>query len=103
MNKVMCPSCAALNWEKRHQSPKLDSSFIALVTGGRVKIGFHTALKLLYSGATVVVTSRFRNDALERFAAQPDFEVEVLSVSESMHCAVGVDFITLRGRRLQYP
>ncbi|CAD7948418.1 unnamed protein product [Amoebophrya sp. A25] len=63
----LCPPCAALNFSKRFQQPKLDSSYIFLVTGGRVKIGFHTAVKLLNAGATVLVTSRFRNDTLERF------------------------------------
>ena len=41
--------------------------YVALVTGGRVKIGFHTALKLLRAGARVIVTTRFRQDAFERF------------------------------------
>eukprot|EP00392_Amoebophrya_sp_AT5.2_P008473 g8500.t1 len=63
----LCPECASLNYEKRFQQPKLNSSYIYLVTGGRVKIGFHTAVKLLNAGATVLVTSRFRNDCLERF------------------------------------
>lgn len=70
---ALCPTCAALNWQKRHQSARLSPDFVALVTGGRVKIGFHVCLKLLHAGATVIVTSRFRNDALERFARQPDF------------------------------
>ncbi|CAD7950660.1 unnamed protein product [Amoebophrya sp. A120] len=63
----LCPPCAALNYSKRFQQPLLNDSYIFLVTGGRVKIGFHTALKLLNAGATVLVTSRFRNDCLERF------------------------------------
>lgn len=38
-----------------------------------MKIGFHTALKLLHAGATVIVTSRFRVDTLERFKGMSDF------------------------------
>lgn len=72
--ETMCPTCAALNWEKRHQFAKLDKNVICLVTGGRVKIGFQTALKLLNCGATVIVTTRFRNDCLERFMGLPNFE-----------------------------
>lgn len=50
------------------------SSYIALVTGGRTKIGYHTALRLLRDGARVVVTSRFPYDALQRLIQEPDFE-----------------------------
>lgn len=68
-----CPQCAAVNWEKRHQTAEMHGR-IALVTGGRVKIGYHVALKLLRCGATTIVTSRFPADAARRFAAEPDFE-----------------------------
>src|SRR5205814_1045093 len=44
----------------------------AVVTGGRIKIGFHTALKLLRDGADVLVTTRFPRDAARRYAAVPD-------------------------------
>ena len=53
----LCPDCSTLNWEKRHQAAELTGR-VALVTGGRVKIGYHVALKLLRSGATTIVTSR---------------------------------------------
>ena len=69
----LCPSCAAFNWEKREQSADLRGR-VAMVTGGRVKIGYHTALKLLRAGARVVVTTRFPRDGVHRFAAEPDFE-----------------------------
>lgn len=68
-----CPPCAAFNWEKRGQSADL-SGRIALVTGGRIKIGFECALKLLRCGARVVVTTRFARDSAKRYAAQPDFD-----------------------------
>jgi NAD(P)-dependent dehydrogenase (short-subunit alcohol dehydrogenase family) len=68
----LCPSCAALNWQKRHQSVPCDGR-VAVVTGARIKIGYHITLKLLRAGATVVATSRFPRDAAARFAAEPDF------------------------------
>ncbi|MEM8679023.1 MAG: SDR family NAD(P)-dependent oxidoreductase, partial [Planctomycetota bacterium] len=67
----LCPECAALNWRKRHQTADL-AGRVALVTGGRVKIGFHTALKMLRAGAFVVVTTRFPHDATKRFLAEQD-------------------------------
>jgi NAD(P)-dependent dehydrogenase (short-subunit alcohol dehydrogenase family) len=68
---ALCPDCAALNFRKRHSTARLDG-WVALVTGGRVKIGFHTALILLRAGARVLVTTRFPRDAARRFAALPD-------------------------------
>jgi NAD(P)-dependent dehydrogenase (short-subunit alcohol dehydrogenase family) len=68
----MCPSCAALNYEKRFQTADLRGR-VAVVTGARVKIGYQSALKLLRAGATVVATTRFPHDAARRYAAEPDF------------------------------
>ncbi len=69
----LCPSCAALNWEKRHQTGNL-SGRIALVTGARIKIGYQIALMLLRAGARVIGTTRFAVDAAERYAREADFE-----------------------------
>lgn len=69
----MCPDCAEFNWRKRNQTADLTGR-VALLTGGRVKIGFHAALKLLQAGAHVVVTTRFPRDATKRFLAEPDSE-----------------------------
>jgi len=69
----LCPTCAALNFFKRTELADL-SGRIALLTGGRVKIGYQTGLKLLRSGARLVVTTRFPRDAAARYAAEPDFE-----------------------------
>ena len=68
----LCGECAALNWEKRNQTCDL-TGYTAIVTGSRVKIGFHITLKLLQWGCTVIATTRFPTDALERFTRQPDF------------------------------
>lgn len=67
----MCPDCAALNWTKRNQSADLSSRY-ALVTGGRVKIGYQAALKLLRAGAHVIVSTRFPRDATTRFLTEID-------------------------------
>lgn len=69
----LCPTCAALNWEKRHQRADMTNR-VAIVTGSRVKIGFQTCLKLLRAGATVVATTRFPNAAVEVYRKEADFE-----------------------------
>jgi NAD(P)-dependent dehydrogenase (short-subunit alcohol dehydrogenase family) len=67
----MCPPCAALNFAKRQQTADLRGR-VALVTGGRVKIGYQAAIKLLRAGAEVIVATRFPRDAARRFAREPD-------------------------------
>ena len=67
----LCPDCATLNWQKRQQSHDLTGRY-ALLTGGRVKIGYQVAIKLLRAGANLVVTTRFPRDAANRFAIEPD-------------------------------
>jgi NAD(P)-dependent dehydrogenase (short-subunit alcohol dehydrogenase family) len=69
----LCPACAEFNWKKRHQVSDLSGRY-ALVTGGRVRLGFQTALQLLRSGAIVAVTTRFPHDALRRYGLERDFE-----------------------------
>lgn len=66
-----CPDCASTNYQQRSVSTDLTGR-VAVVTGGRIKIGFEIALKLLRAGATVHVTTRFPHDAAVRFAQQYD-------------------------------
>ncbi|HET9193022.1 MAG TPA: SDR family oxidoreductase [Vicinamibacterales bacterium] len=68
----LCPDCAAFNFRKRTERANL-SGRVALVTGGRVKIGYQAALKLLRSGAQVIVTTRFPRDSAQRYARESDF------------------------------
>jgi NAD(P)-dependent dehydrogenase (short-subunit alcohol dehydrogenase family) len=68
---ALCPDCAELNWTKRSQTADLSGRY-ALLTGGRVKIGYQAALKLLRAGAYVVVTTRFPRDASKRFLEEED-------------------------------
>jgi len=69
----MCPTCAEFNFAKRSELADLRGR-VALLTGGRVKIGYQTGLKLLRSGAQLIVTTRFPRDAASRYAQEPDFE-----------------------------
>lgn len=68
----MCPPCAELNFTKRTERADLRER-VALVTGGRVKIGYQAALKLLRCGAYVIVTTRFPRDAASRYSREADF------------------------------
>jgi hypothetical protein len=68
----LCPDCAQFNRQRRAQELDL-SGRIALVTGGRIKIGHATALRLLRSQAQVWVTTRFPAQAAQTFAQEPDF------------------------------
>ena len=69
----MCAECAAFNFAKRTELVDL-SGRTALLTGGRVKIGYQAGLKLLRCGARLIVTTRFPRDSATRYAAEPDFE-----------------------------
>ncbi len=68
----MCIACGDFNYQKRFQTASLDGR-TALVTGGRVKIGYQTSLKLLRAGARVIVSTRFPQDAALRFSREEDF------------------------------
>ncbi|HEY9724049.1 MAG TPA: SDR family oxidoreductase [Oscillatoriaceae cyanobacterium] len=68
---LLCPACAAFNYRMRHLSADLRGR-TALVTGGRVKIGHQTVLRLLRDGAKVIVTTRFPHAAARRLHAEPD-------------------------------
>lgn len=69
----LCPSCGDFNFQKRTELADLTDR-VALLTGGRVKIGYQAGLKLLRCGAGLIVTTRFPRDAAQRYAAEPDFE-----------------------------
>jgi NAD(P)-dependent dehydrogenase (short-subunit alcohol dehydrogenase family) len=67
----MCGPCAELNWQKRNATADLRGR-VVLVTGARVKIGYQAAIKLLRSGAEVIVATRFPRDAARRFSREED-------------------------------
>jgi NAD(P)-dependent dehydrogenase (short-subunit alcohol dehydrogenase family) len=85
----MCPDCADTNRLRREARCDLRGRR-AVVTGGRIKIGFHTALKLLRDGAEVLVTTRFPRDAARRYAAVSD----AADWSQRLHIH-GVDLLHL--------
>ncbi|MBA2609941.1 MAG: SDR family NAD(P)-dependent oxidoreductase, partial [Actinobacteria bacterium] len=69
----LCPPCAAFNFAKRTETADL-SGRVALLTGGRVKIGYQAGIKLLRAGASLIVSTRFPRDAAARYAQEADFD-----------------------------
>jgi NAD(P)-dependent dehydrogenase (short-subunit alcohol dehydrogenase family) len=68
----LCPACAEFNFCKRTELADL-SGRVALLTGGRVKIGYQAGIKLLRAGARLIVTTRFPRDSAKRYSQEPDF------------------------------
>jgi NAD(P)-dependent dehydrogenase (short-subunit alcohol dehydrogenase family) len=68
----LCPACAELNFRKRTELADLRGR-VALLSGGRVKIGYQAGLKLLRAGARLIVTTRFPRDSAGRYAREADF------------------------------
>ena len=69
----LCIPCAEENFAKRTELADL-SGRVALLTGGRVKIGYQAGIKLLRAGARLIVTTRFPRDSAARYAREPDFQ-----------------------------
>jgi NAD(P)-dependent dehydrogenase (short-subunit alcohol dehydrogenase family) len=71
---TMCTDCGDLNYAKRFQTADLTNQ-VAVITGSRLKIGYHITLMLLRSGARVVATTRFPADSAIRFSKESDYNV----------------------------
>jgi len=69
----LCTDCGDFNFSKRHPSGDLTGR-VGLVTGARVKIGYHAAILLLRAGCHVIVLTRFPRDAAHRYAQEADFD-----------------------------
>ena len=69
----LCPTCADFNYRKRTETADLQGR-VALLTGGRVKIGYQAGIKLLRAGAHLIVCTRFPKDAAIRYSAEADFK-----------------------------
>ncbi|WP_047414956.1 SDR family oxidoreductase [Cellulophaga sp. Hel_I_12] len=69
---TMCSECGDFNYAKRFQTANVKGQ-IAVITGSRLKIGYHITLMLLRGGATVIATTRFPVDSALRFSKEPDF------------------------------
>ena len=68
----LCPTCAEVSFAKRSETADL-AGRVALLTGGRVKIGYQAGIKLLRAGASLIVTTRFPRDAALRYSREADF------------------------------
>ncbi|MNJ86225.1 3-ketoacyl-(acyl-carrier-protein) reductase [compost metagenome] len=69
----LCPDCAVENYAKRFETADLTGRKVIL-TGGRVKVGYATALKMLRNQAEVVLTTRFPALALSQFREENDYD-----------------------------
>ena len=70
----LCKKCGDYNYSFR--TMKLDfSGRIAIVTGGRIKIGLEIVKKLLSYGCKVITTSRFPKHTLFTYKEDPDYEI----------------------------
>ena len=69
----LCPSCADLNYRNRFVQPDLSNRNV-IITGGRIKVGFATALKFLRCKSNVLVTTRFPALALAEYQKQSDYD-----------------------------
>jgi NAD(P)-dependent dehydrogenase (short-subunit alcohol dehydrogenase family) len=69
---TMCTECGDFNYAKRFQTADLTNQ-VAVITGSRLKIGYHITLMCLRAGATVVATTRFPVDSALRFSQEEDF------------------------------
>lgn len=74
---ALCKPCGSFNLASSNislpEALNLDGK-TALVTGGRINLGFYTALRLLRCGARVIVSSRYPRDAAVRYLAESDSE-----------------------------
>jgi len=68
----MCVECGEFNYAKRSETADLTGR-VALLTGGRVKIGYQAGIKLLRAGAHLIVTTRFPRDSALRYSQEADF------------------------------
>lgn len=90
----LCSSCGSFNISSSELSLPANLSLknrSALVTGGRLNLGYHIALRLLRCGARVIVTSRYPRDAERRYREEADFSAWQFRLR-----IVGADFRTSR-------
>lgn len=71
-NYGICPECSQINEKMRIVTVDLSGKF-AVVTGGRIKIGYAVALRLLRQGASVIIVTRYPKTAFESYMSESDF------------------------------
>ncbi|SMC57933.1 SDR family oxidoreductase [Cellulophaga tyrosinoxydans] len=69
---TMCTDCGDFNYAKRFQNANVKGQ-VAVITGSRLKIGYHITLMLLRGGATVIATTRFPVDSALRYSKEADY------------------------------
>lgn len=69
----ICPECTELNNRMREFYCDL-SGRTAVVTGGRIKIGYAVCLRLLRQGANVIAVTRYPKTALDNYMHEPDYD-----------------------------
>jgi len=69
---TMCEDCGDFNYAKRFQTADMRDQ-VVLVTGSRLKIGYHICIMLLRAGATVIATTRFPVDSALRYSKEKDY------------------------------
>ena len=69
----LCTKCGDFNYSFRILKINLEGR-IAIVTGGRIKIGYYIATKLLSYGCKVLITSRFPKDTLFKYQENSEYE-----------------------------
>ena len=75
LHPALCRPCGEFNLCEVERSLPKNLNLrgkTAVVTGGRVNLGFHTALRLLRCGANVIVSTRYPRDAEYRYREQSD-------------------------------
>lgn len=70
----ICADCQAFNDDMRKIYRDL-RGMNALVTGGRIKIGYAICLRLLRQGANVIAVTRYPKSALKSYMQEPDYEL----------------------------
>jgi NAD(P)-dependent dehydrogenase (short-subunit alcohol dehydrogenase family) len=69
----LCLQCAKENYINKNLSTNLtDMTFF--VSGGRVKLGFGTCLKLLRCGAKVITSTRYPHFAMKNYQSESDYD-----------------------------
>jgi NAD(P)-dependent dehydrogenase (short-subunit alcohol dehydrogenase family) len=87
----LCDDCGEAAYLKRNLTADLTGQK-AIVTGGRLKLGYQIVLKLLRAGASVMVTSRNWENALDRYKEEPDYD----EWKNRLHiCRLSFDLLTV--------
>ena len=71
--ETLCITCSHENYINKNLKANL-AGMSFLITGGRVKLGFSSALKLLRMSAKVVITTRYPHFAMRNYQSELDYE-----------------------------